>query len=173
MGTCESRSQNPAARWSAGVPGMLPVLPAAVVQDSPGALGVAGLPPQDPLQAPRGRALRGVDERPAEVQQAGEAGRTEGVRVASSLPAPRGMAEGGTCLQTKAPLTKPSFLLPATSWGLLHKGSLARRAGREAGRWPYLGKGSPSAGDQACPGSLPSGGLGCDQPGRPVLTTSS
>ena len=137
---------------------MLPALPAAVVKASPGALGVAGLPPEDPLQAPPGRALRGVDERPAEDQQAGEAGRTERVSAASSLAAPQGLAEAGTCLQSHS---LPAEAAPSAShllllwggvlggrgtekhlspwstsrrhWGLLREGTLARRAGREGG----------------------------------------
>lgn len=167
-GACESRSQNPGTCSAAPGPGVLPVLPAGALTASHGALGIAGLPPEDPLQAPRGRALRGVDERPAEDQQAGEAGRAEGVSVASSLPAPpRGLAGAGTCLQSHGLLAKGLFSasplwLPWAGrwgergtqrhfspwspsqrhWGLLHEGTLARRAGKEGGR---EGGGRPSA----------------------------
>ncbi|KAK2534949.1 hypothetical protein Q9233_003861 [Columba guinea] len=67
--------------------GMLPVLPAALLAASPAALAIAGLPPQDPLQAPPLGALPAVDGRPAKDQQAGEAG---GAQRVSKLFAARG-----------------------------------------------------------------------------------
>lgn len=88
---------------------MLPVLPAGALKASPAALGIAGLPPEDPLQAPGGTTLRGVDERPAEDQRAGEAGSTERVSVASSLPAAQGLAKASTCLQSDGLLEKAMF----------------------------------------------------------------
>ncbi|KAK2534944.1 hypothetical protein Q9233_003856 [Columba guinea] len=72
---------------AASVLGMLPVLPAALLAASPAALAIAGLPPQDPLQAPPLRTLPAVDGRPAKDQQAGEAG---GAQRVSKLFAARG-----------------------------------------------------------------------------------
>ncbi|CAM9123386.1 unnamed protein product, partial [Bubo scandiacus] len=43
-----------------------------VFKGSPGALGLAGLPPEHPLPAPRDRPLRGLDGGDAEGQQGGE-----------------------------------------------------------------------------------------------------
>lgn len=73
---------------------MLPVLPEVMLKSSPGALGAAGLPLEVPLPA----LQQGVDERPAEEQQAGEAGWAEQGTVVSSQPAPQGQAEASTCL---------------------------------------------------------------------------
>jgi len=58
-----------------------------VLKGSAGALAIAGLPAQHPLQAPHQQPLRGPDSRHAEEQQAGEAARAESVSVGSSLPA--------------------------------------------------------------------------------------
>lgn len=73
---------------------MLPVLPEGVFKASLGALGIAGLPLKHPVQTPQCRALRGVDEHPAEDCQAREANRTERLTVAISLRAPQGLAGG-------------------------------------------------------------------------------
>ncbi|KAK2532980.1 hypothetical protein Q9966_007856 [Columba livia] len=59
--------------------GMLPMLVAVVGTASPTALAIAGVSLQNPLPAPPDRALPGLDERPAEDQQAGEASGANGV----------------------------------------------------------------------------------------------
>ena len=58
----------------------------AVCKGSPGALGLTGLPPKHPLQAPHDGPLRGLDGSHAEEQQGGEDLGAESVRVDSRLP---------------------------------------------------------------------------------------
>ena len=124
-----------------------------------------------------------MDEHPTEDQQAGEADRTEKVSMASSLPAPQGLAVAGHLWrQSNGLLEKAVFsarhllllwgwilgevaaksisLLEALSEGIggfSTKGLLPEGQG---GRQQYLSEGSPSAADPVWLGNLPWGGLG-------------